>query len=357
MSNLRNVIANMTPKGRLVAGGSAVAILLLAFFMMRIAGATSYTTIQAGLDPKQTGKITAALDSKGIKYEIQNNGTALAADKSQLSQARIALAEKGLPSSSQPGMELLDGQKLGASDFQQQVTYQRALEGQLASTIGQIDGVGGATVQLVLPQDQLFDDKQSASKASVLLSGSSGTLQPGAVRGIAQLVAGSVKGLELNNISITDSTGQLLWPNSEAGATDGQMAATQKQAADARYAQSRASNPVPSYAGAGAGGAGSNYKHKTEELVNGVDKQVAETHVAPGAVNKLNVGVLVDASVPPKSVAAIRQAVASTAGITPARGDKLSVSQVAFAKPPVPTAKPATAAALGFAKYIAAGLG
>src|SRR4051794_27307635 len=424
MSNLRNVIANMTPKGRLVAGGSAVAILLLAFFMMRIAGATSYTTVQAGLDPKQTGKITAALDSKGIKYEIRNNGTALAVDKSQMSQARIALAEKGLPSSSQPGMELLDGQKLGSSDFQQQVTYQRALEGQLASTIGQIDGVGGATVQLVLPQDQLFDDKQSASKASVLLSGTSSQLQPGAVHGIAQLVSGSVKGLDPNNVSITDSTGQLLWPNSQAGATDGQMAATQKQAAEARYAQAMESNlnamlvqtlgpgkaqvqvnadlnadqttlhkltygkkgvvlsskkddetlkgsgtaggggaagtapnTVPSFTGA-AGGGGADHKTKKEGGGDGGAKKGAgETHVAPGAVNKLNVGVLIDASVPPKSVAAIRQAVASTAGITPARGDKLSVSQVAFAKPPVPPAKPATAAALGFAKYIAAGPG
>src|SRR3954447_23586433 len=424
MSNLRNVIANMTPKGRLMVGGSAVAILLLAFFMMRIAGQTSYTTIQAGIDPKQTGKITSALDAKGIKYEIQNNGTALAVDKSQLAQARIALAEQGLPGTAQPGFDLFDKQKLGASDFQQQVTYQRALEGQLASTIGQIDGVGGATVQLVLPQDQLFDDKQSASKASVLLSGNSGSLQPGAVRGIAQLITGSVKGLELNNVSITDSTGQLLWPNSEAGATDGQMAATQKQAAEARYAQSMesnlnamlvqtlgpgkaqvqvnadlnadqttmrkltygkkgvvlsskkddetlkgaggtagaggaagtASNTVPSYAGA-ASGSGSNYKHKTEELVNGVDKQVAETHVAPGAVNKLNVGVLIDASVPPASVAAIKTAIASAAGITPKRGDSFSVSKVPFAKPPVPAKKPAPATALGFAKYAAAGLG
>ena len=142
MSNFRNLAANMTPKGRLMVGGSAAAILLLAFFMMRIAGQPSYTTVMAGIDPKQTGKITAALDAKGIKYEIQNNGTALAVDKSQLAQARIALAEKGLPNSAQPGFELFDSQKLGASDFQQQVTYQRALEGQLAGTIGQIDGVG-----------------------------------------------------------------------------------------------------------------------------------------------------------------------------------------------------------------------
>src|SRR4051794_38814794 len=159
MNNVRNVIANMTPKGRLIAGGSAVAILLLAFFMMRIAGKPSYSTVLAGIDPAQTGKITAALDAKGIKYEIQNNGTALAVDKSQLAQARIALASKGLPNSAQPGYELLDKQKLGASDFQQQVNYQRALEGELAQTVSQVDGVGGASVQLVLPQDQLFDDK------------------------------------------------------------------------------------------------------------------------------------------------------------------------------------------------------
>src|SRR3954467_2915331 len=408
MNNARNVIANMTPKGRLIAGGSAVAILLLAFFMMRIAGQPSYSTVMAGIDPKQTGKITAALDAKGIKYDVRNNGTALAVDKSQIGAARIALAEKGLPNSAQPGFELFNDQKLGASDFQQQVTYERALEGQLAGTISQIDGVGGATVQLVLPQDQLFDDKQSMSKASVLLAGSSSSLEPGAIHGIAQLVAGSVKGLDANNVSITDSTGQLLWPNSAGGATNGQMAATQKQAAEARYSQGMeaklnallvqtlgpgkgqvqvnadlnadrttlrkltygkkgvvlsskkdnetlkgaggtagaggaagaASNTVPSYAGA-AGGAGSNYKHKSAEVVNGVDKQVAETHVAPGAVNKLNVGALIDASVPPKSVAAIRQAVVSTAGITPGRAAKLSVSQAAFAKPPVPAAKPA----------------
>ncbi|MEA2424743.1 MAG: flagellar M-ring protein FliF, partial [Thermoleophilaceae bacterium] len=359
MSNLRTLIANMTPKGRLMMGGSVAAVVLLAFFMLRIAGQPSYTTVMAGIDPAQTGKVTAALDAKGIKYDIRNNGTALAVDKSQIAQARIALAEKGLPNNAQPGFELFNQQKLGASDFQQQVTYQRALEGQLAQTISQIDGAGNATVQLVLPQDQLFDDKQSSAKAAVLLSGGSNSLQPGAIRGIAQLVSGSVKGLEVNNVSITDSTGQLLWPNSAGGATDGQMAATSKQAAEARYSQSMesnlnamlvqtlgpgkaqvqvnadlnadrttleqltygkrgvplttqkdnetlrgtgtaggggaagaAANTVPSYAGA-PGGAGSNYKHQSGQTQWGVNKKVAKTQVAPGAVNKMNVAVLI----------------------------------------------------------------
>jgi flagellar M-ring protein FliF len=422
MQNVRNLIANMTPKGRLMIGGSVAAVVLLAFFMMRVAGQPSYTTVMAGIDPAQTGKVTAALDAKGIKYEIQNNGTALAVEKSQLAAARIALASKGLPNSAQPGFELFDKQKLGASDFQQQVTYQRALEGQLAGTISQIDGVGGATVQLVLPQDQLFDDAQSAAKAAVLLSGGSNSLEPGAVRGIAQMVSGSVKGLQLNNVSITDSTGQLLWPNAAGGATDGQMASTTKQAAEARYAQGMesnlnamlvqtlgpgkaqvqvnadlnadktteeelvygkkgvpltsekdnetlkgggasggggaagaASNTVPSYAGAGGGG-NSNYKHQRGQTQWGVNKKVTHRQVAPGAVNKMSVAVIVDKSVPPAEVAAVRSAVQNAAGITPARGDKLSISQVAFAKPPAAPKKAAAASIIGYAKYAGAAL-
>src|SRR3954470_25032663 len=185
MDQARTLIQNMTPRGRLMAAGSVLAIVVVAVLMMRMVSAPSYTTVMAGVDPKQTGKITAALDAKGVKYEIRNNGTAIAVDKAQIGDARIALAASGLPSSAQPGYELLDKQKLGASDFQQQVNYQRALEGQLAGTIGQIDGVGSATVQLVLPQDQLFQDQQSQAKASVLLAGSGQSLQPGAVRGIA----------------------------------------------------------------------------------------------------------------------------------------------------------------------------
>jgi flagellar M-ring protein FliF len=421
MAQLRSIIVNMTPRGRLMAVGSILGVVVVGVLMMRMASAPSYSTVMAGVDPAQTGKITAALDAKGVKYEIQNNGTAIAVDKSQIATARIALAEKGLPQSAQPGMELFDKQKLGASDFQQQVTYQRALEGQLAQTIGQIDGVGGATVQLVLPQDQLFQDQQSAAKAAVLLSGQGTSLNPGAVRGIAQLVSGSVKGLGLNNVSITDSTGQLLWPNSSAGATDGQMAATTKQAAEARYAQSEESNlnamlaqtlgpgkaqvqvnadlnmdqtkadelvygkkgvplqtqkeneqlkgggstggtagtpsnTVPSYAGA-AGGAGSNYKHGNGQTTWGVNKKVTHTTVAPGAVNRQTVAVVLDSSVPKAQVAALRQAVQNAAGINTARGDTISVSQVAFAKPPVPAKTPITTSVVGFLKYILAGLG
>ena len=84
---------------------------------------------------------------------------------------------------------------------------------------------------------------------------------------------------------------------------------------------------------------------------------MTRTKVAPGSVNKMNVAVMIDAAVPKAQVTAVRQAVQSAAGVDPGRGDRLSVSQVAFAKPPAPAKKPITESALGFAKYIAAGLG
>src|SRR4051794_17297237 len=214
------LLTNLTPRGRIVLAGSALALIALVFLGMQIAGRPSYSLISSGLDPATTGKVTAALDAKGITYELRNNGTALAVEKSQTAQARIALAGAGLDggSASQPGFELFDKQKLGSSDFQQKVTYQRALEGQIAKTIEGIQGVNGAQVRLVLAEDQLFSDNETPATAAVMLASSSTELDPGAVRGIAQLVSSSVKGLKPSNVTIPDGAGEPLWPRGDGGA-------------------------------------------------------------------------------------------------------------------------------------------
>src|SRR5918999_4600925 len=189
----------MPARSKAILAVSAVAILAIAFLLLRIAGAPSYTLLSSGLDPAQTGKVTAALDEQGVAYELRNNGTALAVEKAQVAQARVALAGQGVSldaGSGGKGFELFDQQKLGASDFQQQVTYQRALEGEIARTIQQVDGVQGAQVQLVLPEDSLFADEATPATAAVMLAGPTTGLEAGSVRGIAQLVASSVKGLE-----------------------------------------------------------------------------------------------------------------------------------------------------------------
>src|SRR4029078_3604002 len=113
----RSLLANTTTKGKVVMAASALAVLAVMLVMFKVASAPSYTTMLTGLDPAETGKITAALDSSGVSYQIENNGTRLAVVKGQVAQARIALAEKGLPGKGQPGFELFDKQKRGASHF------------------------------------------------------------------------------------------------------------------------------------------------------------------------------------------------------------------------------------------------
>src|SRR3954447_14805394 len=127
----RTLLANTTPKGKAVLAASALAIVAALIVMVKLASAPSYTTMLTGLDPAETGKITAALDSGGVGYEIKNNGQALDVAKAQGPQAPIALPQQGRPGKGQPDFELFDKQKLGASDFQQKVAYQRALEGQI----------------------------------------------------------------------------------------------------------------------------------------------------------------------------------------------------------------------------------
>lgn len=419
-------LMKLPTRSKLVLGGGALAVLLVLFFMMRIASAPSYATLVSALDPAETGKVTAALDEQGIGYELRANGTTVAVEKASVAQARIALASAGVNggSSTHEGLEIFDKQKLGASDMQQRVAYQRGLEGSIARNIEQVDGVTGAQVQLVLPEESLFADEATPSTAAVLLTGPSDALEPGAVRGIAQLTASSVKGLKTENVTITDGSGQLLWPQGDdAAAGAGGAAGSSKQAAQTRYErQLQASldallaqtlgpgkarvqvkadlnvdqvtqekltidgKPVPSketteterlrggsaraggaagtganiptYSQNGAGGAGnSKYDRKTKTRENQVPKTIEKRSVAPGAVNNLQVALVVDKSVPPADFAAIQTAVQSAAGIDQARGDVFEATQLAFAKPPAePKAGPVPVGMLGPLKWVGLGL-
>ena len=419
MNQLVPLIKNSTPKAKLGLAAGFVVTLVVFFLLFKMATAPSYETLLTGVDPAETGKITKALDEQGLQYELQNGGTAIGIQPADAARARIALAETGLPSKGQAGFELFDKQKLGTSDFQQQVNYQRALEGEIANTIGQVQGVSGAKVQLVLPEDQLFAEDRKPATAAVLLAGDSGAIEPASIRGMAQLVSSSVEGLSLDKVTITDGTGNLLWPK-EAG--DAGSGATSKLAAEQRHDQAlearltallagtvgadkakvqvnsrlnvdkakerkltydrdegialkedtetetleaeggaaggRAgiAGNVPGY-NAAAGGAGeSNYDRRRNSTEYGVDKTVRDTEFAPGTVERQSVAVVLDATVPPAVANEIQTAVQSAAGIDTARGDTLTVSRVAFAKPPVAEAASPVAGYLGYVKWIALGL-
>src|ERR1700756_2595197 len=194
-------VKKLSPKGWAVLGGSLVAGIAFLMIVMSMTSQPSYSTLMAGIDPTQTGKIESTLSAQGVSYQLQNNGTAIAVQSGQTAQARVALATAGLLTNQQPGFSLLNNSSLGQSNFQQQVTYERALEG------------------------QLFSNNTQPATASVLL-GSSG-VSAGQVRGIAQLVASSVPGLSVNKVTITGPDGSLLWPNGNSDGSSGGLLAAQ----------------------------------------------------------------------------------------------------------------------------------
>jgi len=408
--------SRLTPRGWLIAGGGAVAAILFVYLFLHTVSQPSYSTLVSGVDPSQTGKMTSTLSEHGISYQLQNNGTAVAVQSNQTSAARVALAGANLLGNTQPDLSLFDKQNLGESNFQQAVTYQRALQGQLDETINSVQGVSGAQVELVLPnpQNQVFGESQNASSAAVLLSGTT-SLDPNSVRGIAQLVASSVPGLQLSKVTITGASGVLLWPQ-PAGAAGGSGASVQE--AEQRYDQSmqasldamlaqtlgqgkaqvlvyanmnvdqttkesleygKAGVPLQqskdietltgtgsgaggvtgtanlTTAAAGAAGGKSNYKHETTNSQLGVNKTVTHSTIAPGVVESQHVSVLLDHSVPAASLPAIREAITNAAGIQTKRGDTVSIGQVAFAKS-TEAAAPASSP-LSYAKYVLLGLG
>ncbi len=408
--------SRLTPRGWAVAAGSFAAAVIVIYLFLHMVSQPSYSTLASGLNPAQTGKMTSALDQQGIGYQLQNNGTALAVPSNETSQARVALASAGVLDSSQPDLKLFEKQNLSESTFQQQVNYQRAMQGQLEETIDNVQGVSGAQVELVLPtpQSQLFASSQTAASAAVLLSGTT-SLEPTSVRGIAQLVASSVPGLSASKVTITNASGQLLWPASGGEGAGG--AETTKEATEARYDASTAANlnamlaqtlgpgkaqvqvaanlnvnqttqetltygkagvpltqskdletltgsgsgtgatgtaNIPAYTQTGSGGK-SNYKHEITNTALGVNKTVTHSTVAPGEIENEHVSVLLDKSVPAASLPAIREAVTNAAGLQTKRGDTLSVGQMAFAKTTTPTAG-ATSGIMGDAKYALIGL-
>jgi flagellar M-ring protein FliF len=406
--------SRLTPRGWLMAGGAAVGAILFIYLFVHTVSQPSYTTLVSGVAPSQTGKMTSTLSAQGIGYELQSNGTAIAVQANQASKARVALAGANLLGNTQPGFSLFEKQNLGESNFQQQVTYQRALQGQLAETIDSVQGVSGAQVELVLPtaQNQIFGENQSASSAAVLLSGTN-SLAAGSVRGIAQLVSSSVPGLQLSKVTITGASGELLWPQAAGGAGG---SGTEVQEAEQRYDQSmeasldamlaqtlgpskaqvlvyanmnvnqttkesleygkagtptQQSKDTETLTGTGAGAGGttgtanltaaatgtsgkSNFKHETTTSTLGVSKTVTHSTIAPGTVESQHVSVLLDKSVPASALPAIREAVTNAAGIQTKRGDTISIGQVAFAKS---TTAAAASSPLGDAKYALLGIG
>ena len=167
--------------------------------------------LYSNLDLKEAGSITAALDQAGVKYEVKGDGSTILVPRDEVASTRLMLSGKGLPTAGSVGYEIFDNSSaLGQTDFVQQLNRQRALEGELARTIGALDGITSARVHLVLPKRQLFEEdaEQPASSVSIGVGGREPTAEQ--VRAMQNLVAGAVPNLRPDRVTVVDQHAKTL---------------------------------------------------------------------------------------------------------------------------------------------------
>ena len=197
-----------------VAALAATGIAVLGFFIFLSSRLSSggMALLYGDLDPQDSGQIIQTLQSKNIPYDIKAGGKQIFVPGDQVLQLRVSLAESGLPGGGSVGYEIFDdNQGIGTTNLVQNINLVRALEGELARTIGAMRNVRGARVHLVMPRRELFSrEKQEASASVVLQVQGSARLGNEQVQAIQHLIAAAVPGMDPQKISVLDDRGQLL---------------------------------------------------------------------------------------------------------------------------------------------------
>jgi len=181
-----------------------------------------YALLYGKLDEGEASKVIAALDEAKVPYQISRGGGAIMVPSDKVYQVRMQLAGKGIPRGEGVGFEIFDKASFGLSDFIQRANYARAIEGELARTISQLDQVESARVMIVMPENRLLTDSLRKPTASVFVRvKGTAPLQSSAVASIRFLVANSVEGLQANNVSVVDNQGNVLSENEEPDSVAG----------------------------------------------------------------------------------------------------------------------------------------
>ena len=193
-------------------------------------GRADYSLLYGKLSDTEAAKVIAALDDAKVPYKIGTGGSSILVPAEKIHVMRMQLAGKGIPRSDGVGFEIFDKPNFGISDFIQRANYIRALQGELARTIAQLDEIESARVMVVMPENRLLIDKDKHATASVFVRlRSNGQLAPQAINSIRFLVANSVEGLKPNFVSVVDNQGNVLSENVENDSLVG-LSATQLDA-------------------------------------------------------------------------------------------------------------------------------
>ncbi|MFT4321185.1 flagellar basal-body MS-ring/collar protein FliF [Bartonella bacilliformis] len=181
-------------------------ILFSSFYLTR----PSHETLYVGLSRDDVNRIGMALGEAGIAFDVSSDGGSVQVPVGQAEHVRMFLAEKGLPTSNNAGYELFDNMgSLGLTSFMQEITRQRALEGEIARTIQAVQGVKAARVHIVLPDKGSFRRANQKPTASVVIR-TDGGFSVESAQSIRHLVAAAVPSLEASSVTVMDTRGQML---------------------------------------------------------------------------------------------------------------------------------------------------
>lgn len=213
---------------RLMIGGAALISLIAFAVLIAVANKTDYRPLFANLSAEDSGEMVKKLKELKVPYQISEDGKALLVPAEKVHELRLTMASDGLPQGGGVGFEIFDRKNFGMTEFVQKLNYQRALQGELSRTIGQLAGVESARVHLAIPEKSLFKESEKPPTASVVLKmRANRMLSESEMQGVVHLVASSVEGMDPENVSVMDSRGKMLSKHSAGDATD--KLATQRQ--------------------------------------------------------------------------------------------------------------------------------
>ncbi len=204
--------------GRLVSIAAIIVFLISFFVYLGVQmNSTEYGVLYTDLELEDAKQIVSRLETEGVKYKLVKNGTEIKVPVDDVNRMRVNTAELALASKgSNVGYEVFDNtDALGSTNFVQNINLIRALEGELARTIRSVDNIKSARVHLVMPKREMFSREEQVPTASVVIKTANGNLDMSAVQSIQKLVAAAVPKLDVKNVSIVDTAGNLLTRDGE----------------------------------------------------------------------------------------------------------------------------------------------
>ena len=238
LRQLLDLWSRMKPSQRMAVVLGAVGTVGLIVALVYYGSQPEYGVLFSDLKPADAQSIVEKLKTANVQYKLTNNGTTVTVPSDRVSELRLQMASSGALSGGHVGFDIFDRTSFGATDFTQQVNYQRAIEGELARTLEGMNEVESARVHITQPQESLYAEKTQRAKASIMVRmRQDKVLSRERTESMVSLVASAVEGLDPADVAVMDTQGRLLSSASsvgggEAGAFSSNLEARRKLEAE-----------------------------------------------------------------------------------------------------------------------------